>query len=496
MDFDAIVIGSGAGGASFAHSLANAGKSTLLIERGQRPQPEANPLDEYSTFVEKKPYDDRRIHVNGKSRRLLMGGMLGGSTSVYGGVMLRPSSDDFHPGRHYNGRLPKELWDWPITYEQLQPYYDRAESLYQLSCRTDQNFGPLNSPHDGVSSNVLPLAPINKRLIAKNRKRGLQPFQLPLTINTKQCELCDNCAGFLCPYSARRTAAGVVDEALATGSLKLMTHTEVEKLETDAAGNVAAVLVKKRDTGETERLTARTYALAAGAIGSTAIMLRSGFSSPQIGRNYMMHFSPIAVGVFPGVTGANETFVKQVGFADFYFGTKRCRNKMGIIQSLPAPGLLFMAHHGLEKWSEGMRIALRRRMLPLVGTIEDLPNPENRVSLNEDGTINLNHKFSKFDHRRGIALGREMKRILRRAGALFIIARRFPSVDHVAHQCGTLRFGNDPEHAVVDPDCRVFGSENLFIVDGSVLPTSMGVGPSLTIAANALRVADAALATI
>lgn len=168
LDFDAIVIGSGAGGASFAHAFAAAGKRTLLIERGQRPAPEAHVLDEYSTFVEKKPYDDRNISVNGKSRRLLMGGILGGSTSVYGGVMLRPSCDDFHPGRHYNGRLPKELWDWPITYEQLEPYFDRAELLYKLSGRPDQNYEPLNSPHAGVSNNVLPLAPINRRLIAKN----------------------------------------------------------------------------------------------------------------------------------------------------------------------------------------------------------------------------------------------------------------------------------------------------------------------------------------
>ena len=496
LDFDAIVIGSGAGGASFAHAFAAAGKRTLLIERGRRPKPDSSILDEYSTFVEKKPYDDRNIEVNGQSRRLLMGGMLGGSTSVYGGVMLRPSCEDFHPGRHYNGRLPKELWDWPISYQQLKPYYDRAESLYKLSGRPGEHYGPLNSPHDGVSSNVLPLAPINKRLIARNEKRGLKPFQLPLAIDTDRCERCDNCAGFLCPFSARRSAAQVVDESIDTGSLELLTYTEVEKLETDAQGKVIAVVAHDRESGETRRLTARCYALAAGAIGSTAIMLRSGFQSPHVGRHYMMHFSPIAVGVFPSVTGANETFVKQVGFADYYFGTKRCPDKMGIIQSLPAPGLLFMAEHGLKKWSEAMRIALRRRMLPLVGTIEDLPNPENRVVLNSNGSINLQHSFSKFDHKRGIALGREMKRILRRAGALFIIARSFPSVDHVAHQCGTLRFGVDPEHAVVDPDCRVFGSENLFVVDGSVLPTSMGVGPSLTIAANALRVADVALATI
>ena len=495
LDFDAIVIGSGAGGASFAHSCAKAGKKTLLIERGHRPTPESAVLDEYSTFVQRKPYDDRDIRVNGQSRRLYMGGMLGGSTAVYGGVMLRPSCDDFHPGKHYSSRLEKELWDWPISYEQLQPYYDHAESLYKLSSRQHESYGPLNSPHDGVSSNVLPLAPINKKLIARNQRRGLKPFQLPLAIDTDRCERCDNCAGFLCPFSARRTAAQVVDESVATGSLELMTFTEVEKLETNGSGRIQAVVLRDRDSGEMKRFTAGCYALGAGAIGSTAIMLRSGIDSPHIGRHYMMHFSPITVGVFPRVTGANETFVKQVGFADYYFGTKDCPNKMGIIQSLPAPGLMFMAKSGLDKWPQCLLRALRRRMLPMAGTIEDLPNPENRVSLKSDGSISMKHSFSDFDMERGKSLVRMMKRILRRAGAMAIIERTFPSIDHVAHQCGTLRFGSDRRHAVLDPDCRVFGSENLFVVDGSFLPTSMGVGPSLTIAANALRVADVALAT-
>ncbi len=153
-----------------------------------------------------------------------------------------------------------------------------------------------------------------------------------------------------------------------------------------------------------------------------------------------------------------------------------------------------LAKSGLRRWPRCALALLRRHMLPLAGTIEDLPDPANRVTLRSDGSIALDHRFSDFDVARGRALAAEMKRILRRAGAMFCTSRSFPSQEHVAHQCGTLRSGRDPRHAAVDADCRVFGWSNLLVADGSVLPTSLGVGPALTIMANALRVARASLA--
>jgi choline dehydrogenase-like flavoprotein len=210
----------------------------------------------------------------------------------------------------------------------------------------------------------------------------------------------------------------------------------------------------------------------------------------------MMHYSPIAAGIFAGSTDANETFVKQVGFADFYFGTADCPHKLGLVQSLPAPGPLMMAKSGLKRWPLCALRFLRKRMLPLAGIVEDLPDPANQVFVKQDGSIGLRHRFSNFDIERGRALGAEMCRILCRAGALVCSTRAFPSLEHVAHQCGTLRMGRHRKHAVVDADCRMFGRSNLFVVDGSVLPTSLGVGPALTIVANALRVARVAVQTI
>ena len=234
---------------------------------------------------------------------------------------------------------------------------------------------------------------------------------------------------------------------------------------------------------------ARRYVLAAGAIGSPLLLLRSGVEGDLIGRNYMPHLSPIVLGIYPKPTGADKTFVKQVGFADYYFGTRKFAHKMGLIQSLPVPGPLMLRKAARPRLPRQFLQFLRQRMLPLTGIVEDLPNPANRVSWGPGGQPRLRHRFADYDLERGRRLGRQMARILRRAGAVFCISRRFPSDEHVAHQCGTLRFGTSPDHAVLNPDCRMFEHPNVFVVDGSFLPTSLGVGPALTIIANALRVA-------
>jgi choline dehydrogenase-like flavoprotein len=188
-------------------------------------------------------------------------------------------------------------------------------------------------------------------------------------------------------------------------------------------------------------------------------------------------------------TGADATFVKQVGFADYYFGLKGYPHKLGIIQSLPVPGPLMMAKASAVSLPRCVVGYLRRHMLPLVGTVEDLPDPANQVFLSKDGRAAIRHAFGPYDLERGRQLSRLMGQILKAAGAVFCLSTPFPSDEHVAHQCGTLRFGTAADHAVVDQDCRLFGQPNVFVADGSILPTSLGVGPSLTIMANALRVA-------
>src|SRR5262249_44409904 len=255
--------------------------------------------------------------------------------------------------------------------------------------------------------------------------------------------------GYLCPNGARRSAAQVIDEAASSHDLKVITNSEVIRLRATPDGRIDGVSVRERSTGAMHHFRASCYALAAGAIGSPAIVVKSGIDGPHVGRNYMLHYSPIAVGVFPRPTGASETFIKQVGFADFYFGTADCPHKMGIVQSLPAPGPLMLKKSGLNRLPAGLLRFLRKRLLPLVGIVEDLPDPRNRVFVREDGAIGMQHAFSPFDRERSAALSRAMCRILSRAGAV-LCRTQLVSSEHVAHQCGTLRFGADANHAVVD----------------------------------------------
>jgi len=489
-DCDVIVVGSGAGGATFAYACARAGKSVMLLERGRPYLPQGHAHDEQAMLIDKEPYDDRRVEVNGSPRRLYMGGVFGGGTALYGAALLRPSRDDFHPGKYYGHRIPRAVWDWPIPYDALEPHYTEAERLYGVSGCGEEDFGPLQKPGHGFPNRPLPLHPINQRLIAANRARGLRPFRLPLAIDPRRCLRCQSCAGFLCPNDARHSSAQLVQRAIAEGHpLRVLMNVEVESLRMSGTGQAAGVGLLDRTTGARAVYRARRYVLAAGAIGTPLLLLRSGVEGPLIGRHYMMHLSPIVIGIFPKPTGADLTFVKQVGFADYYLGTKTFAHKMGLVQSLPVPGPLLAAKTAPRFLPRRLMQYLRQRMLPLAGIVEDLPDPANRVSLGPDGRPRLRHRFCRYDLERGRRLGRLMAGILRKADASWCLSRRFPSDEHVAHQCGTLRFGTGPAHAALDRDCRMFGHPNVFVVDGSFFPTSLGVGPALTIAANALRVA-------
>ncbi|HEY7328195.1 MAG TPA: GMC family oxidoreductase [Gemmataceae bacterium] len=490
-DFDFLVAGSGAGGGTFAYACAKAGKSVLLVERGGKPELGRQVHDEQAALIGKKPYDDRPVWVDGEARRLYMGGVVGGGTSLYGAALIRPSREDFHPGQYYGTRIPRAIWDWPIDYETLEPYYTRAEVLYGVAGFGEEDFGPLQKPRRGFPSKPILPKPINQCLIKANRARGLKPFCLPLAIDFNRCLQCPACPGYLCPNGARRSSAQLVEKAIGDNlPLHVLTGVEVEGFSRDTRGQIIGVRLLDRSSGKRIEYRARRYALAAGAIASPTLLLRSGIRGEWIGRNYMMHLSPIVAGLFRNRTGADETYVKQVGFWDYYFGTREYPHKMGLVQSLPAPGPLMMRKAAGLRLPPSVIEFLRRRMLPLTGIIEDLPKPANRVTLAHNGLAELHHNFDRFDLERGRWLSRLMRRILRNAGAMFCLVKSFPSGEHVAHQCGTLRFGKKPDHAVADPECRLFDHPNVFIVDGSFFPSSLGVGPALTIMANALRVAD------
>src|SRR5262249_45442746 len=147
-----------------------------------------------------------------------------------------------------------------------------------------------------------------------------------------RCLQCDACPGYICPNGARRSSAQLLDKAVTGGArLQLLTGVEAERLLTDGQGQVIGVQVCDRATGRRAVYRARRYALGAGALGSPLLLLRSGLGGPLVGRHYMYHLSPVVAAVFPRPTEADAAFVKQVGFADYYFGTRRFPDKLGLI---------------------------------------------------------------------------------------------------------------------------------------------------------------------
>ncbi|MBV9126411.1 MAG: GMC family oxidoreductase, partial [Planctomycetes bacterium] len=214
-DFDVIVVGSGAGGGTFASACARAGKRVLLLERGSRFVLDRPAHDEGAMLITKRPYDDRTVPVNGTPRQLYMGGVLGGGTALYGAALMRPSQEDFHPGKYYGDRLPRPIWDWPIAYEDLEPFYTEAERLYGLAGCNEDDFGPLPKPARGFPARAIPVQPVNRKLMAANRARGLKPFQLPLAIDFRRCLQCDACPGYICLNGARQSSAHLVEKAVA-----------------------------------------------------------------------------------------------------------------------------------------------------------------------------------------------------------------------------------------------------------------------------------------
>ncbi len=491
-DYDAIVVGSGAGGGTIAWSLTSAGKRVLLLERGKRFTDRTAFQDEQRMLMEMEAFDDRTFEVNGRAARLYIGGVLGGGTALYGSALLRPSRDDFHPGKFYGNRLEPELWDWPISYDDLAPYYDQAEHLLGVAGEASEAMMHVERPRDGYRFPPPELEPINLKLKRGIERAGFHPFHLPLGIDFSTCLRCPCCPGYFCPNTARASVADrFIERAERTGNLEIRTEWEAERLLLGPGGKGRGIRIRSRRHHIVEELTAEHYILSGGAIGSPAILMKSGYEDPgdQLGKNYAYHCGALIAGIFREPTGGAERFIKQLGFTDLYFGSREFPHKLGYVQTLPSPGPLSVRQNSPVPLPLSLARFLNRRMLIISGAVEDLPQRRNRVEIDRSGKIRLTHRFHPYDVERSRWYLGQLKRVMKEAGATVSFGATGEKDDlHTAHQVGTARFGTDPKHSVLDPDCRLHGYDNVYVVDGSFMPTSLGVGPALTIIANALRV--------
>lgn len=507
--YDIIIIGTGAGGGTLARKLAPSGKKILILERGDFVKREPDNWNSRAVNVEAK-YNTKEVWYDGDGKPLHphTNYNVGGNTKFYGAALFRMRKEDFGELRHYDGISPA----WPITYDELEPFYAQAEQLYHVHGIKGEDpteaWRSTDFPHPAVSHE-----PRIQHLADDFEAAGVRPFHVPLGIQIKEndrrsnCVRCATCDGFPCLLNAKSDAHVCgVEPALDFPNVTLLTNALVTKLETDASGRrVSAVKVSRN--GQDEEFSADTVILSAGAINSAALLLRSandkhpnglGNSSDQVGRNYMGHVNSVmlAVSKCPNPT----VFQKTLAVNDFYFGTEEFPYPMGHISFVGkldgvtlsagapaiAPGftLDLMAKHSLDFWL----------------TTEDLPRPENRVTLDKNGNIVLSYTPNNVEaHKQLQKKLRSLMNNQRKCGVhghechqgLFArnlyLAEQIPLAG-VAHQNGTVRFGDDPKTSALDRNCKAHDLDNLYVVDGGFFPSSSAVNPALTIMANALRV--------
>jgi choline dehydrogenase-like flavoprotein len=511
--YDVIIIGSGAGGGTLAYKLAPTGKRILILERGGYVPREKDNWNPRAVNLEGK-YQTKEIWHDKEGRELHphTNYYVGGNTKFYGAALFRLRKEDFGEIRHHGGVSPA----WPISYDEMEPYYTQAEELYHVHGKRgeDPTEPPRTAPypHPAVSHE-----PRIQQLSDDFARLGLRPFHTPLGVmlnekdpHASRCIRCNSCDGFPCLVNAKSDAqVCAVEPALEYSNVTLKINSYVERLETTGSGRAISKVLVKNNNGGREEYSADIVAISCGAINSAALLLRSASDqhpkglangSDVVGRHYMGHINSVlmALSKCPNPT----IFQKSLSVNDFYFGVEEWPYPMGHISFVgkldsetlkggaPAltPGwtLDLMAKHSLDFWL----------------TSEDLPAPENRVTLDSNGRIVLSYRLNNEEgHKRLIT---KLKQLMKQQSkckvhghecheGLFTrnlyVGQRIPLAG-VAHQVGTVRFGNDPRTSALDRNCKAHDIDNLYVIDGSFFVSSGAVNPALTIMANALRVGE------
>jgi choline dehydrogenase-like flavoprotein len=522
--WEAIVVGTGMGGATVGYALAKAGMSVLFCEHGQvswapgairgrypeasfapmsAPQPEHSPLLAAAGRAWNVIDDNSLPRL--RSYIPFVGAGAGGSSALYGMALERFFPADFTPRSSHpeapEANLPES---WPIAYEDLIPFYEQAEALYRVRGEAD----PLRGEGFRPGYQEPPaLTPAATRLREYLEDQGCHPYRLPQACEFK--EGCACCQGYLCPLGCKNDASRIcLEPAIKEHGAHLLAECKVQRLEADASRVTGVVC---RYQGKTVVLRAGIVVLAAGALWTPGILLASRSSqwpeglanrSGLVGKNLMRHFVDLYV-LRTGLKEGLEPRWKELGLNDFYVG----ETKLGSVQSfgaLPPPAQLVAAlQHDLRQGPLPLMGALFRAVKPLVQTylermlsagpimasiLEDLPYRENRVELDPaTGRLRLHYAIREKDRERIVQMRNHLRRLFKPFRPTLL--PQAENNERLAHVCGTCRFGDDPAASVLDPKNRAHDLNNLYVADASFFPSSGGINPALTIAANALRLA-------
>jgi choline dehydrogenase-like flavoprotein len=506
--FDVIIVGSGAGGGTLARHLAPSGKSILILERGDWLKREVENWDTAAVFEQNRYVSaDTWYDRGGRPFQPQVHYFVGGATKMFGAALYRLRREDFGELRHQDGMSPA----WPITYEELEPYYTQAEQTYHVHGLrgSDPTEPPASAPY--------PCAPISnepriQQLCEDLTAAGYHPFPAPCAVMMEErdmayspCIRCQTCDGFPCLVHAKSDAEVVaVRPALEFSNVTLLRNAKAVKLETNADGRVVTQVVAEVGT-EREVFRGDIVVVSCGAANTAKLLLISANDkhpnglangSDQVGRNYMFHNSQavLAISREPNLT----VFQKTIALNDFYFGMKGYQYPMGNIQMIgKSLGPMYRGEKPLETALLPLALLndLARHAVDFWLTTEDLPDPENRVAVDRSGNLTLSYTPNNQVPKQQLYY--QLKSMLNHMGMHpdHLIPRSIYMKTEIpiagcAHQAGTCRFGTDAKASVLDPNCKAHELDNLYVVDTSFFVSIGAVNPSLTAIANAIRVGD------
>ncbi len=486
---DIVIIGSGMGGSTVAAGLAASGAQILILEAGDHIADLPVNRDQRAIF-QSGYFRPKETWYEADGKGFNPGNYynVGGNSKFYGAVLSRYRKEDFEVVKHREGVSPA----WPFPYEVLEPWYSRAERMYNVRGTLGED---PTEPHHSLGYEYPPVpdeAPIAD-VRARLKSKGLHPSSLPLGIDIDTW-----LAKAKTPWDAHpnskdgkldaETAALAI--AMKHPNVVLQTNSRVVRLETGEGGKIEKVVYVRN--GQTLSVTPKIVILSAGAVQSSVLLLRSASdryrnglanSSDQVGRNFMNHNASAVIGVSPTFRNTS-VYQKTFAFNDFYLSDGEGGFPLGNVQLLGRVSAKILKG-SLPSVPEWLLNLVTGHAIDFYAMSEDIPNPESRVMIDGDRVI-LHWQRTNWDAH--LALVAKLKQILKSIGFPIVLARAFDKRTP-SHQCGTIRIGNDPAAAPLDPYCRSYDHNNLFVVDASFLPTSAAVNPALTVASQALRVA-------
>lgn len=548
-DFDAVIIGSGAGGGAVAWRLAMAGKHVLVLEKGPW-FTEADYFKDEMACCRKSVYtpdlrDERHVIEerggDGWSATSTAesgwdfwnGNVVGGSSNFMSGFFHRLKPVDFRLRSEFGPIPGANVVDWPITYEDLEPYYAEVESVVGVSGRVVAH--PFQEPRSTPDFPYPPTAehPVSAWIDSACDRLGYRALPLPRAIlsqprdGRRACEYSGYCGSYGCASGAKGSSrAALLDAAVASGRCEVRPHCQVFRLRSDARGRVTAVEYFDR-AGKKQRVSGKVTVVACQAIETARLLLSSpGARHPhglgnrygQVGRNLIFSAGGVSHGRLDyaalGAQRASEArvvgpFVNRT-LHDWYVidDPELGRIKGGVLDFLMGhPNVISRAlaqrrdEDGNLVWGSAFKRRLEAairggRRIDCEAFCDWLPTDNGFVALDGKVKDKWGRAVAKVrlaphphDLKVGAYLAERGARVLRELGAkdVSVGVSDAPPTNLVAGGC---RFGRDPKTSVLDPDCRVHDVDNLYVADGSFMPTGGSVPYTWTIYANALRVAD------